>query len=238
MESVEEKELVNLEFIIQRDIIDLRDTIEPLEKISERSVAIQEKMKLFRTNLKELKQIALEQDSERDKEKVLEKVKAHEKELSNLNDLFRKATIQSKVNLNKQQAIEKEALLKGGEESKRIKEMHSKAAVMKTASDVTLRMRRTRQLINEEVQRGNATMQILESSSKTLDNVRQEYSSLTNFVRSARGLLTQIKRRELTDKLLILLGLVFFFLVVIFIFRRRMKFKVLSLVWEYVFWFN
>jgi len=170
----------------------------------------------------------------KNKEIIFEQLKVHEKEQQNLNDLFRKANIQSKSNLDKQRIKEKEALLKGGEESQHIKEMNSKAAIMKTASDVTLRMRRTRQLISEEVQRSNVTMDVLAGSSKTIYNVRQEYGSLNNFIRSAKGLLTQIERREITDKLLILFGLVVFFLVVIFIMRKRMKFKVLSLIWDYV----
>jgi len=64
MDFVKEK-FEDLEFIICSDIISLRDAVEPLEKINSRSVNIQRQMKLLKAKLKEMKQIAFEQDSEK-----------------------------------------------------------------------------------------------------------------------------------------------------------------------------
>ena len=63
---------------------------------------------------------------------------------------------------------------------------------------------------------------ISEASSKNLTDVQEEFKSMGGHIQNAKRLLTKYGQRELTDKLLIFIALVFFFATVLYILRRRL----------------
>ena len=62
----------------------------------------------------------------------------------------------------------------------------------------------------------------LDESSKGIKNVQQEFGVMRMMINDGRRLLTRLGRREFTDKLLIILCLIFFFSVVFYIIWKRL----------------
>ena len=82
----------------------------------------------------------------------------------------------------------------------------------------TLQVARLAQL---EVARGAASLQVLESSSATIAATAGELHSVTSHVTAARGLLNRFARRDLTDRVVLSLALLFFAAVVLYILKKR-----------------
>ena len=60
------------------------------------------------------------------------------------------------------------------------------------------------------------------TSSKQVTETNEEFKSMSGHIQNSKKLLTKYGRRELTDKLLIFLALVFFFATVLYIMKKRL----------------
>ena len=72
-----------------------------------------------------------------------------------------------------------------------------------------------------ELARGLSTLQLLETSSATLEATSREAATLRAHVGHARTLLGRWARRELTDLVLLVLAFLFFFAVLFYIVQKR-----------------
>ena len=72
-----------------------------------------------------------------------------------------------------------------------------------------------------QVQQGHDTMSTLVKSSDQITDTNEEFKNMSGHIQISRKLLTKFGRRELTDKLLIFLALVFFFGTVLYIMKKR-----------------
>ena len=59
-------------------------------------------------------------------------------------------------------------------------------------------------------------------SSNQITETNEEFKSMTGHIQNSHKLLTKYGRREFTDKLLIILALVFYFATVLYIVKKRM----------------
>ena len=78
-----------------------------------------------------------------------------------------------------------------------------------------------RQVLHKQVQSSEDTLHTLATSSGRIVDTKNEMETIGGNVDVAGRLITKYQRRELTDKVLIFLGLVFFFGVVLYILRKR-----------------
>ncbi|PPQ79393.1 hypothetical protein CVT25_002663 [Psilocybe cyanescens] len=94
-------------------------------------------------------------------------------------------------------------------------------ALMKANSDVTDALRRTIALMQNELERSVLTTQMLDESTKTLRSTSTQHDTLNNLMYTSRQLVTALEKSDWLDRILILSGLAFFFLVVLFIVKQR-----------------
>lgn len=80
--------------------------------------------------------------------------------------------------------------------------------------------------MNEEVKLSEQTTRILTSSSGTLRTANAELGSIDATIRSGGKLLSKFTRRETTDKILLILALIFYFVVILYILKKRTLFSV------------
>ena len=78
-----------------------------------------------------------------------------------------------------------------------------------------------RQVLHNQVKSSEDTLHTLATSSGRSVDTKNEMETIGSNVDVAGRLITKYQRRELTDKVLIFLGLVFFFGVVLYIIRKR-----------------
>jgi protein transport protein SEC20 len=108
---------------------------------------------------------------------------------------------------------------------------------MRANSDVTEALRRTIGLMQGELERSVLSTQMLgtfppkvcclelnlstDSSSATLRSTSSTYDTLDNVLMMSKQLITALEKADRMDRALIIAGLVFFFLVVLFILKQR-----------------
>ncbi|KAL6054432.1 Vesicle transport protein S20, variant 2 [Balamuthia mandrillaris] len=218
-------ELVEEEWRLQQSIKGLKEQpVNAIQHINERNVEINADLKQLKARIKELKLSAEEEDSEAERKKLLHAVDCHNKELAELRLLLRKANLACKQAMEKRHVREREALLQGGEDLLRQRKARAKRDVLKAHSNITSSLRRTRQLMAQELARSSATIATLEEQSDMLNKTTQHHRMYRGVVRVAHGLLVKMKRRECTDTLLIAFGVIFFLSVVCYIFLDRAGF--------------
>ncbi|RIA94825.1 Sec20-domain-containing protein [Glomus cerebriforme] len=176
--------------------------------------------------IEDVKQIAEEQEKEKDKQAILEMLRRNEEQFKQLQVSIRRAILTSKQNIEKEAKIEREMLLGRGHGKQEVFEMRrrnltSEDALLHSASDVTESLRRTAQLMEQEIERSAYSAKILDESSRTLKTTFNEYRGFSSVVRSSKQLITKLEQSDWTDRLLILFGLFVFLLVVLYILKKR-----------------
>ncbi|RGB26689.1 Sec20-domain-containing protein [Rhizophagus diaphanus] len=176
--------------------------------------------------IEDIKEIAEEQETDKEKQVIMQKLHRNEEQFKQLQVSIRRAILTSKQNIEKEAKIEREMLLGRGHGKQEVFEMRrrnltSEDTLLHSASDVTESLRRTTQLMEQEIERSAYSAKILDESSRTLKTTFNEYRGFSSVVRSSKQLITKLEQSDWTDRLLILFGLFVFLLVVVYILKKR-----------------
>ncbi|PRP75347.1 BCL2/adenovirus E1B interacting protein 1-like [Planoprotostelium fungivorum] len=216
-------ELVQTELSIQRDIASLsRKDVTPKE-IADENIRIKERIAEFHNTIKSLKRIAQEQTDDQTREKAIEKIQSHLKEEENLTSDLRKANILHKLKSEEKAAQERELLLGGDNTVAELRQLRGKQDAAKASELLSEDLSRIRSRMRSEAERSAEALKELERSSKVIENTVTEHKGMTGSIRAGRAALTKLQRREKTDRFLIMLALIFFFLVVLYILKTRLR---------------
>lgn len=116
----------------------------------------------------------------------------------------------------------KRAALLSSKESQHRKEVLGRADLLLQSKDATESLVRTRDLMVKEIARANEVSSVLLADSEKLRDVGGQYTDYDASLKTARGMLKNMQRRENTDRLLLAFGFLFFLLVVAYILKRRL----------------
>ncbi|EJU05376.1 Sec20-domain-containing protein [Dacryopinax primogenitus] len=109
-------------------------------------------------------------------------------------------------------------------------------ALTDKSNEVTLALRRTTALMQQEVERSVLSTQLLAESSRTLHSASNAYSSLSGLLGISKTLITALERADWLDRALIFAALAVFLLVVAFIFKQRVIDRGVRLAFWWVRW--
>jgi len=215
--------VVNLEFVVQEHITGLlHSPLTSLPDLAQRNRDIQTLLRRLHASLKSLEQLAMGQDSELDKAALLEQVKVHQAEYNSLHAALRRANMACGAAREKRQAASRAQLLEGSESELRRRKERAAEDAARAQEGITTTLRRTRQKMYDQALRGAETIQSFKESSDTLGATLHQHRTYGTSVRTARSLLTKLRRRECTDMLLVLFGVFFFLSVVLYISLDRL----------------
>ncbi|KAK7303504.1 hypothetical protein RJT34_14411 [Clitoria ternatea] len=140
----------------------------------------------------------------------------------NLRLSLRNANLQAKDNMRKAAQKERELLLGGGEESTvRRRNLQTKAGMTSAAESITESLRRTRQLMVQEVERNTSTLMTLDESSGVLKKAEGEYKGHRSLLMRTRNLLSTMQRQDVLDRVILGVGLFLFSLAVLYVVSKR-----------------
>lgn len=88
----------------------------------------------------------------------------------------------------------------------------------------------------ETVERSAETVESLAESSQTVHETKEEFQGMGSIIGQSRRLITKYARREVTDRVLILFAVAFYFAVVLYILRKRVlgPLDPIALIWSTV----
>lgn len=199
--------------ILIQDVRDCKD-VEQLEELNSLARNLLNQLK---TKIQDLERLGKEQDRDEDRQVILKNVENHRQRMTSNIASLRKTNISVKMAIDKQ---EKDELLFGGTTRKR--NINTKESLAKQATSITESLLELNQTMDAQVKKGNLTLTTLEASSKNITDTHEEFKNMGGHIQNAQRLLTKYGRRELTDKLLIFIALVFFFATVLYILKRRL----------------
>lgn len=135
---------------------------------------------------------------------------------------LRNANLQAKENMRKTAQKERELLLGGGEESTiRRRNLQTKAGMTSAAESITDSLRRTRQLMVQEVERSTSTLMTFEESTGVLRKAESEYKGHRSLLMRTRNLLSTMQRQDVIDRVILIVGFVLFACAVLYVVSKR-----------------
>ncbi|KAL3648724.1 hypothetical protein CASFOL_005127 [Castilleja foliolosa] len=146
-----------------------------------------------------------------DVEKIQSLAQSWEKQIQSLRLSLRNANLQAKANMTKAAQQERKLLLGGGEESTtRRRNLQTKAGMTSAAESITESLRRTRQLMVQEVERSASTIMTFEESTGVLQKAEREYKGHRSLLSRTRGLLSTMQRQDVLDRVTLITGFLLF----------------------------
>lgn len=183
--------------------------------------------KTFRTKLNELKKtisIIKDLSNESDDKTIASDLKLFAESqmqlLLHTQANLRKANLSCKLAIDQKQ---KDGLL-GFRESRveQIRERKKMNTASQAAVEVTENLLNINKLMDETVNESVNALVTIQKSSKTIKSTDKEVIDQRVILRTSHQLLTTLKRRDITDKILITLAVIFFFGTVFYILKRRL----------------
>jgi len=215
--------LSRLEMQIENKLTELNVSKGPLTEINRLNNSINYLLKQYDSLISEGYELAHEQDDgnvEKQMIKKLEKLKVNYKQhkLSLI-----KANQIAKQQMNMEILKEREELFKDskGQNVRNRKPKANNKSLLKGHEELTDSLRYAVQMLTEEVQKSSQTSKILDDSTSTLSKTTEEYKKYGNALDSNKKVVASLKRRDLTDKILLGLGLFFFLSTVVYVIGKR-----------------
>ncbi|PIA40040.1 hypothetical protein AQUCO_02500039v1 [Aquilegia coerulea] len=136
---------------------------------------------------------------------------------------LRNANLQAKTNIRKAAQAERELLLGGGGESTILRRnLQTKAGMTSAAESITDSLRRTRQLMVQEVERSSSMLTTFEESTGVLKKAESEYKGHRSLLMRTRNLLSTMSRQDVLDRVILVVGFLLFFCAVLYVVSKRM----------------
>ncbi|KAI9078823.1 hypothetical protein K1719_039281 [Acacia pycnantha] len=143
-------------------------------------------------------------------------------QIQNLRLSLRNANLQAKENMRKAAQEERELLLGGGGESTvRRRNLQTKVGMTSAAESITESLRRTRQLMVQEVERSTSTLMTVEESTGVLKKAESEYKGQRSLLMRTRNLLSTMQRQDVMDRIILGVGFFLFSLAVLYVVSKR-----------------
>jgi protein transport protein SEC20 len=173
----------------------------------------------LRKMIDELKEIAEEAvDSER--EEITHMVRERELGLESTRSIIRHAAVEAAARERKREDLEREELLMARDGKTKLDDIKGQGAVA-MSNEATEGLRRARQLMATELEKGERTLAAMTESTATMEKTGTEYSNQTTKLSSGRKLITTIERQTFMDRIILWTGFTIFMLVVIHILWKR-----------------
>jgi len=214
------------------DSVQLRQlsTDRPTTQDSFNSITNQIKLELHRidNNLDELEVLADECEEESTRTSALQIVADHRKDAVRLRSSFRTISLEAKRALSNTTLQSSRAELLAGATPKS-RSSNTEEALMSASSDVTQSLRNTLDMMRQELDRSVMSTHLLEQQTATLQLTSDQYMTFGELMKTSRALISSLQRADLMDRILLSGALLFFILVCMYILKKRILDRGVSL---------
>jgi len=185
-----------------------------LEHLASQSHAKIQKMK---ANIKALRSLGLGMSDAADKETVMQEALEHEKGVLHVHRAVRAALVKAQQDSRERERSE---LLGGSVVRQRGGDL-SRAGALQQSSELTTDLLTVTRMIQSNTEKSTEMLNSLSDSSCTLGSIDRELKNMGSVLGRSKQILNKYARRENTDKVLIFIGLIFFFACCLVVVRNR-----------------
>ncbi|KAH9899354.1 Sec20-domain-containing protein [Cubamyces lactineus] len=215
----------------QKDLSDfqiprLRQCTGPLALQQQYAAELRDDLDVLAKQVETLDVAVEDQRTERARRELRQVVDEFKACLTRLRKDMRAAVLASKRAIDSQQTSRRDELLRSSALSEKqqqsLNEKVTEDALMKANNEVTEALQRTIGLMQGELERSVLSTQLLESSTTALKSTSSTHDVLSSLMSTSKHLITALEKADWMDRMLVLAGLIFFVLVVLFILKQRL----------------
>uniref|UniRef100_A0A2R5LIA8 Putative vesicle transport protein sec20 n=1 Tax=Ornithodoros turicata TaxID=34597 RepID=A0A2R5LIA8_9ACAR len=217
-EKMLRQEITKRDLHVKSCIKDIQNCCGDQQELTTLNLEAGESVRALKKAIDDLKSLAMEQDKEQDRKRVLACVDQHTIAMKTNTEALRKA------NLTAQREIQKQChkdLLSGGSSALQ-KSRADKESLIRGTSSMTENLFSISRMMATQVKHSEDTLERLVGTSTTITESHEETRNMSGAIFQSRKLLTKYGRREMTDRVLILLAITFFFACVLYVLKRRL----------------
>ncbi|WKY01758.1 hypothetical protein Q1695_015621 [Nippostrongylus brasiliensis] len=220
-----QQEIVRLDTIVKQKIDGIVGSVLDERALHEETREIKDLLATLAGKIEMLKAAASRLVSLREQQNVRENSERHVKELAENQQQLRSATIQARKAM---QEASRSSLLEGGSSEMKLRQRKMDEKSLKdNAAKNTERLSDLLSRMGDRVAQSEQTMDSLVHSSSVLVQTHTEFESHAGHIQTGNKLLSKYERRELTDKILVTIALIFYLAVIYYVLQKR----VLSKFW-------
>jgi len=209
------QEIVKLDLEAKAIIQDIRQDADSIKTLDSYNAHGRQKISQLRIKIADLERLGLEQERDTDRDAILTNVESLRQKLSSTISGLRQACVSTKLILDQKA---KNDLLSG----KPVLRKRGQESLAKKNSEITESLININRTMAEQVKQSENNITTLAGTTQTVTDNQKEFHSMGDHIQNSQRLLTKYGRREFTDRILILLALLFFFATVLYIIKKRM----------------
>ncbi|KAK3253292.1 Protein transport protein sec20 [Cymbomonas tetramitiformis] len=195
---------------------------------------VQEGLTEMRKLLEELEVVSDEQISDEDRSAIVVEIQRFNNEYKGIRQELRQANLVVRKNVVQAEEEERALLMKGSESAVRQRRKQTEEENAAAAEEVTEGLRRTRQMMVQELERTGKSAAALRESTSTLKKTEQEFASQQPLLAVSKKLLHYLQKQGVVDRIIFVGCFVLFLLVVLHIVLKRVP--VLNFLHPYSLW--
>ena len=190
----------------------------------------------MRRTLERLRHLAERQTDSGSKRMLLSDVDNHADQMASCQRAFRQANLRCIGDLERTGRESLFTLLSEDDQGgiKKRRKQREKEDLVTHSGKATDHLATISRHLAETVERSADTVGTLAESSQTVQETKEEFQGMGSIIGQSRRLITKYGRREVTDRVLILFAVAFYFAVVLYILRKRVlgPFDPIALIWS------
>lgn len=214
-----QQEIVKADLLVKAYLQDIRECTGPTEVLNVMNMQVSENMKLMKSGIEELEILAREQDKDTDKNEILKEVDKYLKQYASNQFTLRKANLACQALIDKQN---KEELFERTTVVQRKRARADKESLAKQSSSITDSLVALNNMMAMQVKQSEESLHTLVSSSATVLDTKEEFKVMGSAIHQSKTLLQKYGRREVTDRVLIVLAVIFFFTCILYVLQKRL----------------
>ncbi|GAB4820636.1 hypothetical protein N2152v2_007682 [Parachlorella kessleri] len=191
-------------------------------KVQRLTVTIQDKLSQIRALTRDLELLFEELDSDEERQQVAVLLTRHKAEYERIQQAFKGAALEQRRRAVQGAAEQRKELLAGAADpAARQRALVAQAQLVEASEGVTEGLRRTRQVLAEQLDHTSTTLAAMEQSHAQLGQTKDEYHTQAGMLKQSKGLLGTLSWQQRAERIMMWVGLAVFFAVVAYIVHKR-----------------
>eukprot|EP00798_Chlamydomonas_sp_ICE-L_P021440 gene21440-28406_t len=186
---------------------DARESTETMSKSEDSKSAsyivldrkVQKALAGMRSQIRDLELLAEEQDSEEQAEAVEEQLDLHKAEYESLRNALMQAKLQTKFNSERLYQKQRQELLSGVTMEALHRQYRKESDLVAGTQDITDSLRRTRQVLAQQLENTAGNLDVLETTNETLSDARDELAGQKTLFKESHKQLKTLKQQSSGD---------------------------------------
>lgn len=214
-----QQEIVKADLLVKAYLQDIRECTGPADVLMVLNMQVSDNMKIMKSGIEELAILAHEQDKESDKNEIMKEVDKYQKLYASNQISLRKCNLACQALIDKQN---KDELFERTTAVQRKRVRADKESLAKQSSSITDSLVALNSMMATQVKASEESLHALANSSSTVLDTSEEFKAMGSAIHQSKTLLQKYGRREVTDRVLIVLAVIFFITCIVYVLQKRL----------------